>query len=95
MPVRTDLRTHRAAAETICREAAKGAALVVMGVAQRSGRELLLGDTAAGVAARCEVPLVLVAAERARRDETETEAQRTGKADARDPRIDPASNKPD
>ncbi|MBN9243212.1 MAG: cation:proton antiporter [Mesorhizobium sp.] len=95
VPVRTDLRTHRAAAETICREAAKGAALVVMGVAQRSGRELLLGDTAAGVAARCEVPLVLVAAERARRDETEAEAQRTGKADARDPRIDPANNKPD
>ena len=94
VPVRTDLRTHRAAAETICREAARGAALVVMGVAQRSGRELLLGDTAAGVAARCEVPVVLVAAERARRGDAEAEAQRTGKPDARDPRVDPVDNKP-
>jgi Kef-type K+ transport system membrane component KefB/nucleotide-binding universal stress UspA family protein len=97
VPVRTDLRTRRAAPDSICREAAKGAALVVMGVAQRSGKELLLGDTAAGVVANVTVPVVLVAAERARRDDTETEAQRTGKADARDPRNEPAEseNTPD
>ena len=97
VPVRTDMRTRRGAADSICREAARGAALVVMGVAQRSGKELLLGDTAAGVVANVTVPVALVAAERARRDDTEVEAQRTGKADSRDPRSDPtnAENEPD
>ncbi len=97
VPVRTDLRTHRAAAETICREAAKGAALVVMGAAQRSGKELLLGDTAAGVVSNCQVPVAVVAAERTRRGEAEVEAQRTGKTDARDPRSESTTkqNEPD
>jgi hypothetical protein len=62
-----------------------------MGVAQRSGKELLLGDTTAGVVANVTVPVVLVAAERARRDDTETEAQRTGEVDAHDPRNEPAA----
>ncbi|THF55984.1 cation:proton antiporter domain-containing protein [Ollibium composti] len=95
--VKTDLRTRRAAAETICKEAARGTAVVVMGVTQRSGKDLLLGETAAGVVARCEAPVVLVAAERARRGDTEAEAQRTGKADARDPRAEPSPKeyKPD
>jgi nucleotide-binding universal stress UspA family protein len=97
VPVRTDLHTRHAAAESICRQAARDVALVVMGVAQRSGKELLLGDTAAGVLAKVTRPVVMVAAERARRDETQAEAQRTGKADARDPRNEAAKgeNTPD
>jgi Kef-type K+ transport system membrane component KefB/nucleotide-binding universal stress UspA family protein len=97
VPVRTDMRMRRAAADSICREAAKGVALVVMGVVQRSGKELLLGETAAGVVANVTVPVVMLAAERTRRDDTEAEAQRTGKVDARDPRSEPSSaeNEPD
>jgi Kef-type K+ transport system membrane component KefB/nucleotide-binding universal stress UspA family protein len=82
VPIKTAMRTHGAAAEAITREATKGAALVVMGVTQRSGDELFFGETAAAVLAACTQPVVLVAGERVPRDEPATEAERSGKSES-------------
>jgi nucleotide-binding universal stress UspA family protein len=82
VPIKTAMRTHGAAAEAITREATKGAALVVMGVTQRSGDELFFGETAAAVLAACTQPVVLVAGERVRRDEAAKEAERSGKSES-------------
>jgi hypothetical protein len=57
-------------------------ALVVMGVAQRSGDELFFGETAGAVLAGCPTPVVLVAGERVRKDEAAREAERSGKSDS-------------
>mgnify|MGYP001054515272 CR=1 FL=1 len=82
VPIRTAMRTHGAPADAIVREAAKGAALVVMGVSQRSGDELFFGETVGVVLAGCATPVVLVAGERVRRDEAAREAERSGKSDS-------------
>jgi nucleotide-binding universal stress UspA family protein len=82
VPIRTAMRTHGAPADAIVREAAKGAALVVMGVSQRSGDELFFGETVGAVLAGCATPVVLVAGERVRRDEAAREAERSGKSDS-------------
>jgi len=82
VPIKTAMRTHGAAADAIVREAAKGAALVVMGVSKRSGDDLFFGETASAVLAGSASPIVLVAGERVRRSEAEREAERSGKSDS-------------
>lgn len=82
VPIKTAMRAHGAAADAIIREAAKGAALLVMGVAQRSGDELFFGETAHAVVTGCAAPVVLVAGERVRKDEAAREAERSGKSDS-------------
>jgi nucleotide-binding universal stress UspA family protein len=84
VPIETAIRMRRAPDQAICREAARGISMVMMGVAQRSGEELYFGETATAVIGKCSGPIVLVASERVRRDEAEAEAHRTGKSDARD-----------
>jgi Kef-type K+ transport system membrane component KefB len=82
VPIRTAMRTQGAAAEAISREAAKGAALVVMGVSKRSGDDLFFGETVSAVLSQCNSPIVLVAGEGARRSEAAREAERSGKSDS-------------
>ncbi|MGN6583766.1 MAG: cation:proton antiporter domain-containing protein, partial [Rhizobiaceae bacterium] len=82
VPIKTAMRTHGAPADAIIREAAKGAALVVMGVSKRSGDDLFFGETAGAVLAGCASPIVLVAGERVRRDDAAREAERSGKSDS-------------
>jgi Kef-type K+ transport system membrane component KefB/nucleotide-binding universal stress UspA family protein len=86
VPVETAIRTRGAPDQAICKEAASGISMVVMGVTRRSGDELYFGETATAVIGKCSGPIVLLADERVRRDETEAEAQRTGKSDPRDTR---------
>ncbi|MGN6771000.1 MAG: cation:proton antiporter domain-containing protein [Rhizobiaceae bacterium] len=80
--IETAMHAQGAPADAIIREAAKGAALVVMGVSQRSGDELFFGETATAVLSTCTTPLVLVAGERVRRDEAAREAERSGKSES-------------
>ena len=82
VPVETAMRATGVPAEAILREAAKGAALLVMGVTQRSGDELFFGDTASAVLAGSIPPVLLVAGERVRRDDAAREAERSGKSDS-------------
>jgi nucleotide-binding universal stress UspA family protein len=82
VPIKTAMKVHGAAADAITRQAAKGVALVVMGVAQRSGDELFFGETASAVLAGCTAPVVLVAGERVRKDEAAREAERSGKSES-------------
>ncbi|MES0191062.1 universal stress protein [Mesorhizobium sp. LSJC264A00] len=42
------------------RQAGRGAALIVMGVARRTGEELFFGETATGLLQRCPCPVVLI-----------------------------------
>jgi Kef-type K+ transport system membrane component KefB/nucleotide-binding universal stress UspA family protein len=82
VPIQTAMHAQDAAADAITHEAKKGAALVVMGVSQRSGDELFFGETAAAVLSACATPVVLVAGERIRKDEAAREAERSGKSDS-------------
>ncbi|TAN00774.1 MAG: potassium transporter [Rhizobiaceae bacterium] len=82
VPIKTAMRTQGAAAEAISREAAKGAALVVMGVSKRSGDDLFFGETVSAVLAQCNSPIMLVAGEGIRRSEAAREAERSGKSDS-------------
>ncbi|TIT42842.1 MAG: potassium transporter, partial [Mesorhizobium sp.] len=61
------IRTRATPDQAIAREAAKGAAMVVMGVTQRPGEELFFGDTATAVLAAVACPVVLLASDRVRR----------------------------
>ncbi|MER8523021.1 cation:proton antiporter [Mesorhizobium sp. M0643] len=54
--------------KAITREAAKGAAIVVMGVTQRPGEDLFFGETAGAVLAACNCPVVLLASARPKHD---------------------------
>ncbi|MEP9374898.1 cation:proton antiporter [Mesorhizobium sp. KR1-2] len=63
VPIKTAIRMHANPDEAICREA-KQASLVVMGAAQRPGRELFFGETAMAVVTKCSQPVVLVVTER-------------------------------
>ncbi|WP_245520822.1 MULTISPECIES: cation:proton antiporter [unclassified Mesorhizobium] len=65
--VETAIRTRATPDQAIAREAAKGAAMVVMGVTQRPGEELFFGDTATAVLAAVACPVVLLASDRVRR----------------------------
>ena len=62
----TAIRAHATPDKAIAREVAKGAAMVVMGVAQRPGEELFFGDTANAVLAERNCPVILLASERVR-----------------------------
>ncbi|QKC79799.1 potassium transporter [Mesorhizobium erdmanii] len=62
--VDTAIRARATPDKAIAREAAKGAAMVVMGVTQRPGDELFFGDTATAVLAAVACPVVLLATER-------------------------------
>jgi nucleotide-binding universal stress UspA family protein len=90
VPVETAIRTRGVPDQAICKEAASGISLVVMGVTRRAGEELDFGETATAVIGKCNGPIILVANERVRRDEAEAEAQRTGKSDARETRASTA-----
>ncbi|MER8504428.1 cation:proton antiporter [Mesorhizobium sp. M0204] len=59
--------------KAITREAAKGAAIVVMGVTQRPGGDLFFGETAGAVLAACNCPVVLLASARPKHDATGAE----------------------
>lgn len=69
VPVRTAMRTRGAAADAIIKEAARGVSLIVLGVSQRSGEELFFGETASAVISRSPRPVILVAGERAKRED--------------------------
>ncbi|MGY2996727.1 Kef-type K+ transport system membrane component KefB/nucleotide-binding universal stress UspA family protein [Mesorhizobium sp. URHB0026] len=71
--VETAIRTRATPDKAIAREAAKGAAMVVMGVTQRPGDELFFGDTASAVLAAAACPVVLLASDRVRRTEAAAE----------------------
>ncbi|ESY99932.1 cation:proton antiporter [Mesorhizobium sp. LNHC209A00] len=71
--VETAIRTRATPDKAIAREAAKGAAMVVMGVTQRPGDELFFGDTASAVLAAVACPVVLLASDRVRRTEAAAE----------------------
>jgi nucleotide-binding universal stress UspA family protein len=67
--LQTAIRTNISADVAICREAAKGVTMIVMGVSQRPGDELFFGNTANAVLAKCRGPILLLATERIRRGE--------------------------
>lgn len=73
----TAMRMQGAAGDAIRKEAARGVALVVMGVTQRPGDELFFGETAATVLAKCRGPIVLLSTGRVQRDDAEQEARRS------------------
>jgi nucleotide-binding universal stress UspA family protein len=77
--VLTAMRMQGAAGEAIRKEAARGVALIVMGVTQRPGDELFFGDTAATVLRKCRGPIVLLTTGRVQRDDAEQEARRSAK----------------
>lgn len=79
--VETEIKARTASDTAIVRAAAKGPALLVMGVSRRAGEDLFFGETSTSVLAKCPIPAVLVAGEIVRRDRTEAEAKRSGKAD--------------
>nr|WP_145720537.1 cation:proton antiporter [Mesorhizobium tianshanense] len=67
VPVDTAIHTHGIPDQVIISEVAKGAAIVVMGVTRRSGKDLFFGDTASAVLATCNRPVVLLASGRIKR----------------------------
>jgi Kef-type K+ transport system membrane component KefB/nucleotide-binding universal stress UspA family protein len=75
--VLTAMRMQGAAGEAIRKEAARGVALIVMGVTQRPGDELFFGDTAATVLNKCRGPIVLLSTGRVQRDDAQQEARRS------------------
>ncbi|MHA6686984.1 cation:proton antiporter domain-containing protein [Mesorhizobium sp. A556] len=75
--VLTAMRMQGGAGEAIRKEAARGIALIVMGVTQRPGDELFFGDTAANVLQKCRGPIVLLTTGRVQRDDAEQEAIRS------------------
>jgi nucleotide-binding universal stress UspA family protein len=74
VPVDTAIRTWATPDKAIVKEVGSGAAMVVMGVTQRSGEDLFFGDTASAVLAACNCPVVLLASERIKRGDTEPAA---------------------
>lgn len=73
----TAMRMQGAAGDAIRKEAARGIAMIVMGVTQRPGDELFFGETAATVLAKCRGPIVLLSTGRVQRDDAEQEARRS------------------
>ncbi|MES0008969.1 MULTISPECIES: universal stress protein [unclassified Mesorhizobium] len=76
--IETAIRSRVAAADAIPRQAGRGAALIVMGVARRTGEELFFGETATGLLQRCPCPVVLISDSRLRRDDEGREELRSG-----------------
>lgn len=71
--IETAIRKRGTAHDAIVKEAAKNAAMIVMGVTPRSGDDLFFGHTAAAVLTRATGPILLVAAVRTRLDEPAAE----------------------
>ncbi|MHA6641407.1 cation:proton antiporter domain-containing protein [Mesorhizobium sp. A623] len=82
--VLTAMRMHGGAGEAIRKEAARGTALIVMGVTQRPGDKLFFGDTATTVLQKCRGPIVLLTTGRVQRDDAEQEARRSANRVAQD-----------
>ncbi|HEX2592620.1 MAG TPA: universal stress protein, partial [Rhizomicrobium sp.] len=82
VPVQTAMRTSVAPDVATCSEAANGAAMIVMGVTQRPGEELFFGSTATAILGKCKGPIMLVASERPRRSEVNTDAERAEESEA-------------
>ncbi|ESW94358.1 cation:proton antiporter [Mesorhizobium sp. M0179] len=78
--IETAIRSRAAAADAIARQAGRGAALIVMGVARRPGEELFFGETTTGVLQRCQCPVVLISDARLSRDDEVREELRSGTA---------------
>ncbi|TRC93679.1 potassium transporter [Mesorhizobium sp. WSM4303] len=76
--VETAIRSRAAAADAIARQAGRGVAMIVMGVARRPGEELLFGETTSSVLQHCRCPVVLISDERLPRDDAAREALRSG-----------------
>ena len=76
--IETAIRSRAAAADAIARQAGRGVAMIVMGVARRPGEELLFGETTSSVLQRCRCPVVLISDERLPRDDAAREALRSG-----------------
>jgi hypothetical protein len=75
------MRMQGAAGDAIRKEAARGIAMIVMGVTQRPGDELFFGETAAVALAKCRGPIVLLSTGRVQRDDAEQEARRSSNPD--------------
>ncbi len=54
--IETAIRSRAAAADAIARQAGRGVALIVMGVARRPGEELIFGETTSERAAALPLP---------------------------------------
>jgi Kef-type K+ transport system membrane component KefB/nucleotide-binding universal stress UspA family protein len=78
VPAQTSIATRGAAGPAISKESNKGAAMVVMGVTQRPGSELLFGETATTVLSNCNCPILFLTDERVRLKESEKEQRRSG-----------------
>ncbi|XHM77126.1 cation:proton antiporter [Mesorhizobium sp. ANAO-SY3R2] len=76
--IETSVRARRAPAEAIIQEAARDVSMIVMGVARRSGDELMFGETASSVLAKSSAPVILLSDELIHRSEAEQEARRSG-----------------
>ena len=64
--VETAIRARATPEKAIASEVAKGIAMMVMGVTQRPGDEMFFGNTATGVLATSNCPVVLLASDRVR-----------------------------
>lgn len=71
--IETAIRKRGAAQDAIIKEAAKGVAMIVMGVTPRSGEELFFGDTVATVLDKAAGPIIVVADVRTRLEDSEPE----------------------
>ena len=78
VPAETSISTRDAAGPAITKEAKRGAAMVVMGVTQRPGSELLFGETAMTVLGSCACPILFLTDERVRLQDAEKEQRRSG-----------------
>ncbi|CAM5295300.1 Glutathione-regulated potassium-efflux system protein KefB [Aquamicrobium terrae] len=74
--IETSVRARGAPADAISRQAARNVSMIVMGVARRSGDELMFGETATAVLAKAGRPVILLSDELIRRSEAEQEARR-------------------
>jgi nucleotide-binding universal stress UspA family protein len=80
--IQTAMRARSAPDVAICQEAAKGAAMIVIGASQRAGEELFFGNTANAILATCKCPIMLIASERVQRSEPNTGTAREEKSEA-------------
>ncbi len=66
--------------------------MIVMGVARRSGDELMFGETATAVLAKADRPVILLSDELIRRSEAEQEARRAREAGEERPAAKPSGH---
>ncbi|WP_315925553.1 cation:proton antiporter [Mesorhizobium sp. SP-1A] len=75
--IETSVRARGAPGDAIYRQSAKDVSVIVMGVARRSGEELLFGETATSVLEKSSRPVILLSDELVRRSEAEQEVRRS------------------